>query len=206
MRERRGLSHSQEMGRRVAAAVLDVYPYVRQDRKRDVRFVHRVELMRLPYREITAQDAARARAEYDRLERDGANPFRATEMQKFRMILNRYEKQARGKLTTSAEIHVMRLGDLAIATNPFELFLDYGIQMKARSPAVLTLTAQLAAEIGQYQAYLATERAVKAGGYSAEVLWFNYVGPEGGRLLVDRTVELLNQLWSDAKQPVSAHP
>ena len=28
------------------------------------------------------------------------------------------------------EVHVLRLGDVAMATNPFELFLDYGIQIK----------------------------------------------------------------------------
>jgi hypothetical protein len=41
------------------------------------------------------------------------------------------------------EIHVLRLGDVAMATNPFECYLDYGIRMKARSPAVLTMTVQL---------------------------------------------------------------
>ncbi len=87
------------------------------------------------------------------------------------------------------EVHLLRLGDVAMATNPFELFLDYGIRMKARSKAVLTLLVQLA---GQDCGYLPTERAVKGGGYSAE----NYlVSPEGGQVLVDETVRHLNALW-----------
>jgi len=88
-----------------------------------------------------------------------------------------------------AEFHVMRLGDVAIATNPFELFLDYGVLIKARSKAVLTLLVQLSC---QHSGYLPTERAVKGGGYSAD----NYlVGPEGGYKLVDETVRCINEMW-----------
>jgi hypothetical protein len=36
------------------------------------------------------------------------------------------------------EVHVIRLGDMVIATNRFELYLDFGIRVKARSPAVQT--------------------------------------------------------------------
>jgi hypothetical protein len=35
------------------------------------------------------------------------------------------------------------------------------------------------------------------GGYSGEVN-SNLVGPEGGQVLVDRTVERINALWPDA--------
>ena len=89
-----------------------------------------------------------------------------------------------------AEFHVIRLGDVAIATNPFELFMDYGVLMKARSKAVLTLLVQLSC---QHSGYLPTERAAKGGGYSAD----NYlVGPEGGYKLVDETVRRINEMWS----------
>jgi sugar phosphate isomerase/epimerase len=87
------------------------------------------------------------------------------------------------------EAHVLRLGDVAMATNPFELFLDYGIRLKARSKAVLTLVVQIA---GQDCGYLPTERAVRGGGYSAE----NFlVGPAGGQVLVDETVKRVNELF-----------
>jgi len=88
-----------------------------------------------------------------------------------------------------SEFHVLRLGDIALATNPFELYLDYGVRIKARSPAVMTLLVQLSC---QHCGYLPTTRATKGGGYSADKY---VVGPEGGQILVDKTVEQLKSLW-----------
>ena len=88
---------------------------------------------------------------------------------------------------------MIRLGDIAIATNPFELYLDYGLQMKARSKAEQTFVVQLTAGRG---IYLPTARAVAGGGYSA-MISDNIVGPEGGQILVDRTVELINGMWAE---------
>jgi len=87
------------------------------------------------------------------------------------------------------EFHVIRLGDIAIATNPFELYIDYGIRIKARSQAVLTLLVQLSC---QNVGYLPTERGVKGGGYSADKF---VVGPKGGQILVNETVKTINELW-----------
>jgi len=42
--------------------------------------------------------------------------------------------------------------------------------------------------------YLPTERAVRGGGYSA-IPQSNRVGPPGGQILVDRTVELIQAMW-----------
>ena len=92
------------------------------------------------------------------------------------------------------ELHVLRLGDVAMATNPFELFLDYGIQIKGRSKAVLTFVSQLTCD---YQGYLPTRRAVAGGDYSA----VNHaVGPIGGRVLVDESVKAINSLWPEEKK------
>lgn len=88
------------------------------------------------------------------------------------------------------EIHVVRLGDIALATNPFELFLDYGIRIKAQSPAVLTFIVQIAC---QTCGYLPTEKAVKGGGYSADKF---IVGPQGGQQLVNVTLKHINELWN----------
>ncbi len=87
------------------------------------------------------------------------------------------------------ELHVLRLGDVAMATNPFELYLDYGVRMKARSPAILTMLVQLSC---QNCGYLPTKKAVQGGGYSADKY---VVGPEGGQVLVDETVRRIQALW-----------
>jgi hypothetical protein len=89
------------------------------------------------------------------------------------------------------ELHVIRLGDIAICTNPFELFTDFGIQIKARSRALQTFVIQLAGSGG----YVPPEKAVRGGGYSATVE-SNVVGPEGGQVLADKTVESINSLWT----------
>jgi len=90
---------------------------------------------------------------------------------------------------TPVEFHVLRLGDVAMATNPFELYLDYGVRMKARSPAVLTMLVQLSC---QHCGYLPTSRGVQGGGYSADKY---VVGPEGGQVLVEETVRQIKTLW-----------
>jgi len=91
--------------------------------------------------------------------------------------------------TVPVELHVLRLGDVAIATNPFELFLDYGIRIKGRSKAVLTFLSQLTCD---HHGYLPTRRAVAGGDYSA----VNHtVGPRGGAVLVDASVAAINALW-----------
>lgn len=87
------------------------------------------------------------------------------------------------------ELHVLRLGDVAIATNPFELYLDYGVRIKARSLSVLTMLVQLSC---QHSGYLPTAEAVAGGGYSADKY---VVGPEGGQVLVDETVRQIEALW-----------
>jgi sugar phosphate isomerase/epimerase len=88
-----------------------------------------------------------------------------------------------------AELHVLRLGDVAMATNPFELFHDYATRIEARSAAPLTMLVQICSG---HSGYLPTGRAVKGGGYSADKF---VVGPAGGQVLVEETVKHINQLF-----------
>ena len=107
-------------------------------------------------------------------------------------VVDRFDRQKSGAdAPFDMELHVIRLGDVAIATNPFELFTDFGIQIKARSRALQTFVIQLA---GPGATYVPTERAERGGGYSA-IVESNRVGSEGGQVLVERTVEAINALW-----------
>jgi hypothetical protein len=65
----------------------------------------------------------------------------------------------------AADLHVIRPGDVAIATNPFERFTEFGIPMKAHSRALHTFDIRLA---GPGSA-VPTAQAVRGGGYGAIV-------------------------------------
>lgn len=58
------------------------------------------------------------------------------------------------------ELHVVRLGDIAICTNEFELFSDYGMRIQARSKALQTFIIQLVGSKA-WGASLPTVKAVK---------------------------------------------
>ena len=125
------------------------------------------------------------------VEKNSQDPAQRTVKQWHQRVVDQYERQQAGQEQPYLmELHVVRLGDVAIATNDFELYTDYGVAIQARSPATQTVVIQLAGG----GTYLPTERAVRGGGYGA-IPQSNRVGPPGGQVLVDRTVELIQSLW-----------
>ena len=111
-------------------------------------------------------------------------------------VAERFEKQ-KTQPKLPIEVHIIRLGDAAFASNPFEYYRDFGHQIKAGSPAVQTFVVQLAGE----GTYLPTERAASAGSYGA-LPASTPVGPEGGRELALWSIEALRALWPQ-EQPAA---
>jgi len=112
-------------------------------------------------------------------------------MRNLEAVVQRFQIQQR-EAEYQAELHVLRIGDTALATSPFELYLDYGLRIRSRSPAALTLHAQLACDEA---GYLPTARAVAAGGYGALVA-NGLIGPDGGQLVVESILEGIRRLFS----------
>ena len=113
-------------------------------------------------------------------------------MQIYSGIIARYKLQQTMDLYP-IEVHVARLGDVAFATNPYELFLNYGNQIRARSKAKQTFLSQLTC--GSY-GYLPTEKAEAGSHYSAFV-GSGTAGHEGGALLVRKTVQEINKMFAE---------
>ena len=113
-------------------------------------------------------------------------------------LIERYEQQA-DHPDHEVENHVIRLGDAVFATNPFEMYVDYGTRIRCRSRALQTFLVQLAdgSDLG---CYLPTQRALEGGHYSA-MIKSNWVGPEGGKMLVDETVNTIDVLFEDEDYP-----
>ncbi|MGD9127937.1 MAG: hypothetical protein PVH19_11220 [Planctomycetia bacterium] len=186
MRKLRGLTRLEEIARRITRAVEDVFEATKSEIHYDVPLVHVTKEVKLPARLVTEEEYAEAKKQLDALKEEKDAAWRTKRHDK---VIKRYESQTPEK-TYDVELHFLRLGDVAIATNPFELFTDYGIQIKARSKALQTFVIQLAG-CGRY---LPTADAVAGGGYSA-VVQSSTVGPKGGQALVERTVKEINKLW-----------
>lgn len=190
MRTLRGLTRLKELATRIVGAWDEAYEGARKEQNANVPLVHKVATIKLPVRTVTDAEVAEARSKIETLSKDPLNRRSVVWHQE---VVDRYERQKSGPVDPFAmELHVIRLGDIAIATNVFELFTEYGIQIKARSRALQTFIIQLAGP----GSYLPTERAARGGGYSA-IVESNLVGPEGGQVLADQTVDLINSLWPE---------
>jgi hypothetical protein len=192
MRNLRGINRLEEISRRIVGAWKEALEGAEKDKHSDVPMSHIVEDLELPRREVLEREWKLAQEKIADLSRQKG---KQTLLYWHGGVVKRYENQLAGTVEPyKMELHVIRLGEIAIATNPFELFTDYGIQMKTRSPALQTFVIQLAGP----GTYLPSSRAAQGGGYSA-IAESNEVGPEGGKVLVERTLEQINALWPAAK-------
>lgn len=200
MRELKGLSEREEIAKRIADAIDSILPYAKKDIREEIELKHIVKTINLPVRRNTEEELKKAKEELERLknQKPQTEPEKSyifSQIRRNKQVIERYEKQKENPYLPM-ELHVIRLGDTAFATNRFELFLDYGIRIKARSKAIQTFIVQLSNGGGTY---LPTERAVKSGGYGAEVV-DNLVGPEGGQVLVEKTLEEINKLFEKEEE------
>jgi hypothetical protein len=200
MRKRSGLTLRQQIGNRIATAVASAFPVARKDIRTDLPFRHTGTVLRLSRRAVTKEEYRQALGKYKKLAddrslegrpaADKAASARVSMMFYEKYVMDRYE-HGNAKKREAAEVHVCRIGDVALATNPCELFLDYGLRIKERSPAEQTLVVELT---GPFRYYLPTERAVAGGSYSA-VIHDNRIGPKGGQELVNKTLKMIRKIW-----------
>ncbi len=187
---RGGITRLEEVSDRVVRAWEEAYDGAKNDIREEVTFRHAVKTLALPYRKVTPEEREAAAKEAVKYQNDPAQKWNLRWNQG---VVDRYEAQQAGTQEPyEMELHVLRLGDVAIATNDFELYTDYGIQMKARSPGIQSFIAQLSGP----GSYLPSERAAGHGGYGA-VIQSSRIGPEGGQILVEETVAAWKKLWEE---------
>ena len=188
------LAGMRKTGKRIATEIIDVYEDGLDQLLTEAPLEHQVHIMQLPLRRATLADVAAAKKairEY-LAEVPGDVDFNdAAHLQVHLGILRRFEMQDVMDILDT-EVHIVRLGSIAFATNPFELFLDYGNQIKARSLAEQTFLVQLA---NGTEGYLPTEKAEKGGHYSAFIASGN-CGHIGGEQLVRETLKNINGMFS----------
>jgi hypothetical protein len=199
------LLRAEDIAGRIATAFDEVLEWAGKDKLTDPVLRHEVASVKLARRLVTEAEYREDKRIYEELGAEKAAAERAgqpvprtlvSRMNRCKRTLDRYEAQKKDPCITT-DVHAVRIGDFAFASNRFELFIDYMHRIQGRSPFVQTIVVQLVADPGpDGGSYLATERAVANKGYSA-ILQSNQVSPAGGQQLVDLTLDMLNRLHED---------
>jgi hypothetical protein len=92
-------------------------------------------------------------------------------------------------------VQAWRIGEVGFASLPGELFLEWGLKIKAESPFPWTFPVELG---GDCLGYLVTEQAWQAGGYESLISRWTRPSVEGVARMVDVALNLLGQLWKAA--------
>jgi len=208
-----GVTQRDAIAQAITDAVTGALKVIAAEIDRDPVLRHEVATVELTRRRLEQSDvdaamaeAEKARLEYEKLKAElDANPAlrekprwyvpisqaRRRSNWNSRVAERFAEQDAQPRLPF--EIHVIRLGSIAIASNPFEYYRDFGHQIKANSAAMQTFVVQLAGPGG----YLPTLRAASAGSYGA-LPASTPIGPEGGRELALWTIDCIAELFKEA--------
>ena len=164
-------------------------------------FQHKVQIIALPLRRVGKAEAEEARKIWQQFQTDyerqkdpiafveslGIRAFEAHNAWAIQQQVMQLERDP----FYAMEMHTLRIGDAVIVTNPFELYTEYGLQIKARSAAKQTFISQLTSG---YRGYLPTAYAIKYGGYGTKMMSGD-VGDEGGKMLVEHTLQAIGSLF-----------
>ena len=155
-------------------------------------------LRRFPSLASARRDLRRAVRRYEELKSAGAGhgPVRTAECAVFgaeeAVALARHQDAGEVERTalgyTPAEVQVVRAGAAALVGFPGELFVEYGLDVKRRSPMQAFVVSLVN---GELQGYIVTPEAASAGGYEASNAFFS---PGSGALMTDAAIGALRQL------------
>lgn len=104
------------------------------------------------------------------------------------------------------EVQAIQLGPAVFISNPAELFCEFGLQLKERSPFQFTYPVELAnGSVG----YVPTEEALgpNGGGYETRLTRYSHLEATAGQQMVDTGLELAREMTpGNLPEPPRAEP
>ncbi|MGH2459633.1 MAG: hypothetical protein ACRDIY_12290, partial [Chloroflexota bacterium] len=174
-----GYHRAEYIGTLIAAEALRVIELT--EPRSDLRVWVTSEIVNLPMREIPAEQIAEARRALE----DPQTPTREKVYAQEVLLLDRERQHS---AVVPVEIQVLAVGDTAFVGVPFEMFVELGLEIKARSPFAHTFIIDLA---NGSEGYLPTLNAFKKGGYEVRLARGKKIVPEGGAMLVEAALRVL---------------
>jgi hypothetical protein len=219
MRRLKGRTKRQEIAHTIANTVEDLLPWIGKEIDNGSTLRHHVETVDLPANRLTEEEVRAAVQEadlwLDKLKQEQAKladqpelrqaprwynslSIAARREQWLRKVAVRHE-QRKQQPSLPSEIHVLRIGEALFASVPFEYYLDFGVQIKMRSPATQNFLIQLAGD----GTYVPSERSIAGGGYGSTAP-SNPIGHEGGQQLAEYVVATMRSVWASGKNHEAA--
>jgi hypothetical protein len=167
------------VGDRLAAVILDRLER-RKPRKCEMRLAALKADVTFPFRDYTVDQEPKIMA----------SQWYPEQKEVFREAVKFWRQD--GRRTGQTIVQAWRIGDIGFASLPGELFVQWGLKIKAESPFPWTFPVYLG---GDCQGYLVTEQAWQAGGYESLINRYSICSVEGVATLVDTALALLGKLY-----------
>lgn len=185
-----------ELGTRIAKAIVDSRDQILTTYSGAVYHAQAMKCVQLPKWSVTEEEYQWALEYLGKKTAEGESLLDVRRLSTGRPLFDNANAYARikyyesGETTCATRIYATVLGDVVLLSNPFELYIEYADRIRMALPDQVVFDVQLSYDgLG----YLATENAVKGGGYSAYP--FNGpCSPAGGEALVAESVELVRSL------------
>ena len=199
----KGFAERKDIAERILEGLKDIYSWSKKEILTDCPVRHLSKMAVLSKRMVTEEEKAWCENKIQELADQVPDPadvdpevyrkkksrYDSVKNRNMR-VLKQYEEQ-KDDPTINMMLHVAQIGEIAFASNRFELYQDYMHRIQARSPFMQTFVIQLAGDEGA--TYVATERAARNKGYSASI-YCNHVGPEGGQEWVESCLDILKDM------------
>lgn len=140
-------------------------------------------LFPLVYRQATEEEAEQAR---QTLQSPDARPIERILAERLLQTMDNPVREA------EMEIQAFRIGELAVAGLPGELFAELGLRLKAEAPYAGLIVNTICN--GTNTGYVGTREAYANGGYEMRLRNYSRNAAGTGELFVDKALELLRQL------------
>jgi len=101
-------------------------------------------------------------------------------------------QEKRDKPMTDAEVQAFRLGDVGWVMLPGEIFVEFGLDIKLRSPGKRTFVTEMANGV---VGYVPTKRAFEGGAYETRTANSSRLAPVAGEMMVETAHALLDSMF-----------
>lgn len=191
-----------DIAERILAAVEEIYSWAKKDIITHAPVKHHAWMQPMARRRITEEELAACECKLEQMKsripepngdpisyRKAVSTYNAVKKRN-EGVLRKFKKQFEDPVI-STETHAIAIGDVAFATNKYELYHDYMHRVQARSPFVQTFVMQLTGDGAS--SYLPTKRSQENKGYGSSI-YCNWVGYEGGQQWVEGVLKHLNEM------------